>query len=391
MDDRDKLGHDDEGKTGRSSTMTANPTMRAAAVLEIDLGAVVDNWRLLAQKVAPAACAAVVKGNGYGLGAPQVASALLAAGCKRFFVATLDEGIALRAALGKAPEIAVFNGPLPGSAAEFTASHLIPVLNDPVQIEAWTSLLSGEKPPAMIHIDTGLSRLGLSAAEFADGIERIRAIGPSLLISHLACAEAAGHALNTVQRERFLAATQRLPGHRGSLAASSGIFLGSDFHFDEVRPGAALYGVNPLPGLTNPMRPVVRLAAKIVQIRKIDSGESVGYGAAHVMDGPGLLATASIGYADGWPRSLSHRGCGWLAGKRMPLVGRISMDLATFDVSAAPPAELYPGNMIELIGEHYGVDDAAADAGTIGYEILTALGARYHRVYRQPEESPRAE
>jgi alanine racemase len=367
--------------------MPSDPATRAGAVLEIDLAAVAANWRLLAAKAAPAACAAVVKANGYGLGAAPVARALMSAGCRRFFVATLDEGIALRAALGEAPQIAVFNGPLPGSAPEFVAPHLTPVLNDPGQIEAWAEIAAPGKPSPIIHVDTGLSRLGLSAAEFEDCLDRVAALGASALISHLACAETPTHPLNAEQHARFLSARQRLPGIESSLAASSGIFLGPAFHFDLVRPGAALYGVNPRPGVANPMRPVVRLAAKIVQVRKIDSGKPVGYGAAHIMDGPGLLATAAIGYADGWPRSLSQRGCGWLAGKRVPLLGRLSMDLATFDVSAVPPAELYPGNMIELIGEHYGIDDAAADAGTIGYEILTALGARHHRVYRdaQPE------
>jgi alanine racemase len=326
----------------------------------------------------------VVKANAYGLGAAPVAHALLAVGCRRFFIATLDEGIALRDALGPAPEIAVFNGPLPRTAREFVAPRLIPVLNDPGQIESWAALPAGERPPPLIHVDTGLARLGLSAAEFADNLGRITAVGAVGLISHLACADTPGHKLNAMQRERFVAARRQLPGLKASLAASSGIFLGAGFHFDEVRPGAALYGVNPLPGHANPMRPVVRLTAKIIQLRKIDSGEPVGYGAAHTMAGPGMLATASIGYADGWPRSLSHRGCGWLAGKRVPLLGRLSMDLATFDVSAVPGDALYPGNGIELIGPHYGVDDAAADAGTIGYEILTALGARHHRVYRAP-------
>jgi alanine racemase len=358
-----------------------DPEARAGAILDIDLGAIVTNWRLLAAKATPASCAAVVKANAYGLGAAPVARALAAAGCQRFFVATLDEGIALRAALGAAPEIAVFNGPLPGSAAEFAAARLVPVLNDPGQIEAWERLAVANQPGAMIHVDTGLNRLGLSPAEFSASLA---VLGARALISHLACADTPDHALNAAQRQRFLAARQRLPGVEASLAASSGIFLGPGYHFDLVRPGAALYGVNPAPGAPNPMRPVVRLCSKIVQLRKIDSGESVGYGAAHIMDGPGILATAAIGYADGWPRSLSHRGCGWLGGVRVPLLGRMSMDLATFDVSAAPPAELYPGSMIELIGERYGVDDAAADAGTIGYEILTALGGRYHRVYREP-------
>lgn len=372
--------------------MPSDPATRAGAVLEIDLGAVVANWRLLAAQAAPAICAAVVKANGYGLGATPVARTLMTAGCRRFFVATLDEGIALRAALGGKPQIAVFNGPLPGSAPDFVAPHLTPVLNDPGQIEAWAALAAPGKPNPIVHLDTGLSRLGLSAAEFDNCLDRIAAIGASALISHLACAETPAHPLNAEQRARFVAARQLLPAVEASLAASSGIFLGHDFHLDLVRPGAALYGVNPCPGAANPMRPVVRLTAKIVQVRKIDRGESVGYGAAHIMDGPGLLATAAIGYADGWPRSLSHRGCGWLAGKRVPLLGRVSMDLATFDVSAVPPAELYPGNMIELIGKHYAVDDAAADAGTIGYEMLTALGARHHRIYRAPpSESQTAE
>jgi alanine racemase len=362
--------------------MPSDPAVRAGAILEIDLGAIVDNWRLLVARAAPAACAAVVKANGYGLGARAVARTLAAAGCRRFFVATLDEGIALRAALGAKPEIAVFNGPLPGSAKEFVAARLTPVLNDPGQIEAWERLAA--RDATMIHIDTGLARLGLSPAEFEAYRERIQPLGVQTVVSHLACAEDPAHPLNAAQRNRFHAARQRLPGMKASLAASSGIFLGPEFHFDVVRPGAALYGVNPQPGRPNPMRPVVRLGARILQLRKIDRGESVGYGAAHVMDRPGMLATAAIGYADGWPRSLSHRGCGWLAGTRVPLLGRVSMDLATFDVSAAAPAELYPGNMIELIGDHYGVDDAAADAGTIGYEILTALGSRYHRVYREP-------
>lgn len=363
--------------------MGSDPTNRAGAILEIDLGAIVANWRLLARTAAPAICAAVVKANAYGLGAAPVAGVLLAAGCRRFFVATLDEGIALRAALGPEPAIAVFNGPLPGSAAEFAAARLVPVLNEPGQVAAWSELPG--RPPAIVHVDTGFNRLGLSPAELEQHLDRLAAMPIVRLISHLACADDSGHALNAAQRARFVEARQRLPNVEAGLSASSGIFLGPAYHFDEIRPGAALYGVNPQPGQANPMHPVVRLTAKILQIRKIDSGESVGYGAAHITRGPGLLATASIGYADGWPRSLSHRGCGWLAGKRVPLVGRVSMDLATFDVTGLPDSELFPGNAIELLGATYNVDDLAADAGTIGYEILTSLGARYHRVYREAE------
>lgn len=362
--------------------MTSDPVSRASAVLEIDLGTVVANWRLLAAKAAPTQCAAVVKADGYGLGALPVARALHQAGCRMFFVATLDEGIALRAALGTEPKIAVLNGPLPGTAAEFVDHKLIPVLNHPGQVEEWRSEGKGSK--AILHIDTGMSRLGLAAREFAALIGNPPPIAWRAVMSHLARADEAHHALNEAQRARFASACATLPGVPASLAASSGIFLGPEYHFDLVRAGAALYGVNPRPEGANPMRPVVRLSAKILQIREIDGGESVGYGAAHVMAGPGRLATAAIGYADGWLRSFSHRGCGRIAGQRVPLVGRVSMDLASFDVSAIDPALLRPGAAIELLGDEYGVDEAATDAGTIGYEILTALGRRYHRVYREP-------
>lgn len=368
--------------------MSTDPAIRAGGILEIDLGAIVANWRLLATKAAPAQCAAVVKANGYGLGAAPVAKALRAAGCRLFFVATLDEGVGLRGALGEEAEIAVLNGPLPGTAEEFGAHGLIPVLNEPGQIDQWTKLAEERGGlPAILHVDTGMSRLGLSAREFvafSDDLSHLKAIRWRLLMSHLACADTPEHELNETQRRRFESTRPRLPEVPASFAASSGIFLGPGYHFDLVRPGAALYGVNPQPGQPNPLHSVVRLYGKILQIREIDRGESVGYGAAHIMDSPGRVATVAIGYADGWLRSLSQRGCGHIAGTRVPLLGRVSMDLLTFDVSAVAPALTQPGAMIELLGESYGVDAAAADAGTIGYEILTALGSRYHRIYREP-------
>jgi alanine racemase len=375
--------------------MSCDPASRAGAVLEIDLGAVAANWRLLAERAAPAMCAAVVKANGYGLGAVPVARALAASGVRLFFVATLDEGIALREALGGGYEIAILNGPFPGTAAEFVAHDLIPVLNHPGQIAEWTSCSLDPLPrkrgrvgvvvpaPAILHVDTGMARLGLTPREFAAFVDSRPAIAWRAVISHLACAEEPEHPLNRRQRDRFAEAVSRLPGVPASLAASSGVFLGAPHHFDLVRPGAALYGVNPLPGRPNPLRPVVRLAARIIQTREIDSGESVGYGAAHVMQAPGRVATVGLGYADGGLRALSRRGCGFVGGKRVPLLGRVSMDLCAFDVSAVPPALTRPGMTIELLGPGYGVDEVAADAGTIGYEILTALGARYHRVYRE--------
>ncbi|HEV2337148.1 MAG TPA: alanine racemase [Stellaceae bacterium] len=416
--------------------MASDPAAaRAGAVLDIDLAGIVENWRLLARHAAPALCTAVVKANGYGLGAVPVARALLTAGCRMFFVATLDEGIALRQGLGGAPEIAVFNGPLPGTADEFAEYGLTPVLNEPGQIAEWAALaprvlrdapLRGApqddeqsetaftEPPnpeevaqrpsrrahgvasatsavAILHVDTGLSRLGLSVKEFMALLDAPPRIAWRAVISHLACADRLDHPLNERQRARFAAAAAQLPGVPAGLAASSGIFLGPSYHFDLVRPGAALFGVNPVPGRPNPLRQILRLRAKIVQVRQIDSGESVGYGAAHVMKTPGRAATVAVGYGDGWLRSLSHRGCGYLAGARVPVLGRVSMDLVTFDVSAVAPELAHPGATIELLGAQYGVDDAAADAGTIGYEILCALGSRYHRVYRESSAAPLSE
>ncbi|HEV2300715.1 MAG TPA: alanine racemase [Stellaceae bacterium] len=370
--------------------MACDPAERAGAILEIDLEGVAANWRALAARVAPAQCAAVVKADAYGLGAVPVAAALAKAGCRRFFVATLDEGIALRRVLAPANEIAVFNGPPPQTAAEFAAHDLIPVLNDPAQIEAWQRF-AADAPAAgaILHLDTGMARLGLTPREFAafaDAGWRRGAIRWRGLMSHLACADEPGHALNALQHSRFAAARDRLAAlgfsAPASLAASSGIFLGREYHFDFVRPGAALYGVNPHPPAPNPMRQVLRLKGKIVQVREIDRGESVGYGASHIMETRGRLATVAIGYADGWPRSLSHRGGGRLGGAHIPLVGRVSMDLVVFDVSALPEEIARPGAFVDLLDAEYGVDRAAADAGTIGYEILTALGRRYHRAYR---------
>ena len=365
---------------------------RASGVLEIDVAGVVANWRFLAQRVAPADCAAVVKADGYGLAASVVAGALAGAGCRRFFVATLDEALALRQTLAQPCEIAVLNGPVPGSAEEFVRSNLVPVLNEPGQIAEWERVATKRGPlPAILHLDTGMARLGLTAREFdrlADKLCQPGLIRWRALLSHLACADEPDHPLNREQRARFLAARCRMGSVPASLAASSGIFLGRDYHFDFVRPGAALYGINPQPGRPNPLRQIVRLKARILQIREVDAGQPVGYGATHVMAAAGRLATVAVGYADGWMRSLSRRGSGRIGGVRVPLLGRVSMDLAVFDVSAADPSVARPGGFIELLGEDYGVDAAAADAGTIGYEILTALGRRYHRIYRGASCSP---
>jgi alanine racemase len=202
------------------------------------------------------------------------------------------------------------------------------------------------------------------------------------VMSHLACADEADHPHNPRQLAAFTAARVLLPAAPASLANSSGIFLGAAYHFDIARPGAAVYGVNPLPGQPNPMAQVIRLKGKILQSRDIDTGEFVGYGSTHRREGPGRIATLAIGYADGWMRSLSNRGSVAIAGQRVPVIGRISMDLMTIDVTGLDPQATSPGNYAELIGPGNDIDAVAAEAGTIGYEILTALGERYHRIYR---------
>jgi alanine racemase len=359
---------------------------RAASILEIDLDAIIANWCSLGARLGPATrLAAVVKADAYGLGAARVAPALAAAGCRLFFVATIDEGIALRRTL-PAAEIAVFNGLAPAIPGEFWRARLMPVLNDLGQIEAWRRFARRRgAAPAMLHIDTGMARLGLSKSELKrllDEPERLQGVALAAILSHLANAGEPADPMNAAQRDAFRAALARLPHAPASLAASSGIFLGPDFHFDIARPGAALYGVNPLGRGPNPMRQVVHLRARILQVRDIDRGESVGYGAAHRMDRPGRVATVAIGYADGWLRSASHRGHVGIAGARAPVIGRISMDLLTIDVTGIDPELARPGNFVDLLDERYGVDEAAAAAGTIGYEILTALGRRALRVYR---------
>jgi alanine racemase len=369
----------------RDSERPSRALARAGAVLEIDLAAIVANWRRLAAELNPGTqCAAVVKANAYGLGVARVAPRLAAAGCTLFFVATIDEGLALRRLL-PGVEIAVFDGLLPGTAREFRDARLIPVLNDLDQIALWRKSEATRALPAMIHIDTGMSRLGLSPPELrrlAEASDLLEGLTLRAIISHLACADDAAHLMNAQQLTLFRLTLADLPRAPASLAASAGIFLGSDYHFDMVRPGAALYGINPTPPHPNRMAQVIRLKSRIVQVRDVDSGITVGYGAAHRMERAGRIATVAVGYADGWLRSSSHRGTAGIAGARVPIIGRISMDLMTLDVTEIDPALARPGAFVDLIDETHGVDEIATTAGTIGYEILTSLGARYHRIYR---------
>ncbi len=361
---------------------------RTGAILTVDLAAIQANYRTMTKRAA-GACAAVVKADAYGLGVARVAPALLHAGADTFCTALLDEAITVRQCLAgvqPAPTIYVLNGSAGVPAADFLAHDVWPVLNSLGEIEAWAAAArtAGRALPAAIHIDTGMNRLGLPAPEadiLAAEPDRLTGIDVRFVMSHLACAEAPDHPLNSEQLAAFTAVRARLPAAPASLANSSGVFLGSPYHFDLVRPGAALYGLNPTPGHPNPMRQVICLQGKILQVREIDAPQTVGYGATHRAAGPTRVATVAVGYADGYLRSLSSHGSARIGGQRVSLIGRVSMDLSTFDVTGVSREAACPGAMVDLIGADLCVDDVADAAGTIGYEILTALGHRYHRVY----------
>ncbi|MEQ8195408.1 MAG: alanine racemase [Rhodospirillales bacterium] len=360
------------------------------AILTVDLDAIAENYKLLRGTFTGAECAAVVKADAYGLGARMVAPALAKAGCKTFFVAHLQEAIDLRAILPEAG-IHVLNGLAPGTGAVFAEHRLVPVLNSLGDLEAWKGFLESQSfkdvPPADIHLDSGMLRLGLPPGEIdtlANEPERLAGINLTAVLSHLACATELDHPLNPRHLKAFkqdLAKLPATPGTRVSFCGSSAIFLGPDYHFDLARPGAALYGINPLPGRPNPMRQTVRLQGKILQVRDVDTPQTVGYGATHRVTRKGKIATVAVGYADGFFRALSNRGCGYIGDIRVPIVGRVSMDLITVDVGDVPSSQLFTGALVELLGPDRDPDAVAEDAGTIGYEVLTALGSRYHRAY----------
>ena len=362
----------------------------AGAILTIDLGAVVANWRFLNARLVGAECAAVVKADAYGLGAPAVVHALSDAGCTTFFVALLDEGIALRSVLPDA-EIVALSGLLPGCEADHAHHRVIPVLNSLGDIARWQAFAqaTGRRQQAWIHLDTGMNRLGLAAneaARLAAEPQRLDGIAIRGWMSHLAYADQPDHPVTGHQRRRFVGALAHLPAARRSLANSSGLCRNTDLHFDLVRPGAALYGINPTPEMPNPLAPVISLRSRILQVHAVDSGMTIGYGGTHTVARCGRIATIALGYADGWWRSLSGHGCVFIEGWPAPLVGRVSMDLITADVSGVPESLVNPGGWAELIGPQQSVDQVAAEAGTIGYEFLTSLSRRYHRIWLEPTE-----
>jgi len=325
------------------------------------------------------AAAAVVKADAYGLGLSGVVPALLDAGCDSFFVARLEEGIALRALLDSkkgAPQARIFvlDGAPPGAAPALTARKLIPVLGSLDEIASWKT---GE---AALHVDTGMNRLGLPPEDVAEAARRLKGIELKLVMSHLACGDDPASPMNAQQLARFRDALTRLPSAPASLAASGGVFLGKDYHFDLARPGIGLYGGHPQPGHgANPMGCAVQLAATVLQVRTIAAGESVGYGATFRAARPSTIATIALGYADGVLRSAAAKAGVVIRGQRAPFAGRVSMDLIGLDVTGI--AGVAAGDEAELFGPSLPVDEAAASWGTISYELLTGLSRRVPRVY----------
>lgn len=359
------------------------PETEAGGVLTVSTGAIVANWKLLASQAPQTECAAVVKADAYGCGIEAVGKALAIAGCRTFFTAHLSEAKRLRVVAPQAV-IYVLNGFFSGTVGEYLRHRLFPVLGSLSEMQEWAAG-EGKDHGCALHVDTGMNRLGLRVEEFAHWVEHGRGqpdFKIDLLMSHFACADEPTHPLNARQIESFAAVRQRLPQVKASLANSSGIFLDKAAHHNLLRPGYALYGGNPTPEKSNPMHPVVSLQGRIVQLRDVPAGESIGYSAGFVASKPMRIATVSVGYADGLLRSSGGgkdrpAAIVMVEGVRCPFVGRVSMDLHALDVTAVPATRIKRGDMVDLLGAQITIDALAANAGTIGYEILTSLKRRY--------------
>jgi alanine racemase len=366
--------------------MTLIPSDLAGAVLTIDLAALRKNYKILSKKAGKAICSAAVKGDAYGLGLQPVVKALWAEGCRSFYVARPEEGKSLRSILPGAT-ITVLDGLYEGHAGFYRKHELIPALTTLPQINDWSK--NGKTSRCSLHVDTGINRAGLQPGEwlsFTGNDTLLRKLNIRVLMSHLACGDDDKSPMNQQQLDRFTAIRNAVPHLAASFANSPGIFLGRPYHFDEVRPGVGLYGGNPTPYQKNPMKPVVTLAARILQVRNIQKSDTVGYSATWKAERPSRIAVIAAGYADGVARKLSssqNKGPAQvhLGGQRCPIVGRVSMDMMTIDVTDVPAGKLAKATHAELFGKNISVDEAAAWAGTISYELLTHLGSRYARVY----------
>lgn len=358
--------------------------------LTIDLGALAANYAHLAAIADPAEAAITIKADAYGLGMARCAPVLWQAGARSFFVALASEGVALRAVLPKA-NIYVLHGATRANAAAMAEHLLVPVLGSPDMIALWRDAAPGA--PCGIHVDTGMNRLGLTMDEArALAAQGLRGLNAVLLLSHFACADDPGHPKNASQIESFNEAKRLFPQLKTSLQNSAGVFLGNCVRADIARLGIALYGGEAVNDVANPMAPVVTAEAEIMMIRQARAGETVSYGATETLKRDTRIAVCSVGYADGYHRAASGTGValrqtgrpggqGWIAGQRVPILGRVTMDQTMFDVTDVPEGFVNSGDFIELFGPNIALDEAARAAGTIGYELLTSLGARYHRIH----------
>ena len=379
---------------GRAGLHCSTPMDRAdepkiadfeAARLTVRLGAIAANFKTAQRLAGTAMAAAVVKADAYGTGMAQAVPALVQAGCDTFFVARLEEGLALRPLVPEA-RIFVLDGAQPDAVPALISHRLTPVLNSTAEIAGWSAAARATRTrlDAAIHIDTGMNRLGLPSSELAslaaEHVKRLEGLRIVLLMSHLACSDEADAKMNRLQLDRFKTALAMLPPAPASLASSGGLMLGRDYLFDMVRPGVALYGGNPQPAKPNPFLVAVRLTARILQLHRAEKGETVGYGATFKTKRPSLLAVAGVGYADGLFRALSNGGACAVAGVRAPIAGRVSMDLITLDVTDVP-GTLATGMEVEFFGDTISLEEISEAANTISYEILTSLSHRATRVY----------
>lgn len=385
---------------GRDDMLDIDPFDYAPLRLTVDLAALAANWQDLARRSGRARTAAVVKADAYGLGIEDCGLTLYEVGARDFFVAAASEGATLRA---YAPEARIFvlSGIWPGQEETFFENDLVPVLASEEQLAFWMSVLFDRGPyPCALQVDTGFNRLGLSMEEalaLAEDVSRPTSFEPVLVLSHLHSGDTQDAESNRLQLDRFRAVSAAYEGVEASLSASAGIFLGPQYHFDLTRPGIALYGGLATSGMENPMRPVATAEARIVQIREAKAGETVSYGGTHRLARDSRLAVAAVGYADGYLRNLSGSGVplrtavatgasGFIAEHRAPVLGRITMDLTIFDVTDLPKNAVRAGDYIELFGHNITLDEVAAAAGTIGYELLTSLGLRYERRWLGEDE-----
>ena len=343
----------------------------ASATLTIDLDAIAANWRALDRLSGPETqTAAVVKADAYGLGAARIARSLAQAGARRFFVAIAEEGAVVRQALGPGPQICVLSGHVAGDTEMIGDLDLTPMLNSIDQVTRHLEALPGH--PFGVQLDTGMNRLGMKAAEWQAAAPFLLEAGPELLMSHLACSDEDGHPMNAAQLAAFHALTDGT-GVPRSLSATGGILLGTGYHFDLTRPGVGLYGGQPFDGAAR----VVTLSLPVVQVHELEPGETVGYSATWTAEAPARTATVVGGYADGLPRTLSNTAVLWHGDTPCPLVGRVSMDLITVDITHLDETP----QTLDILGPNQTIDDLAGSAGTIGYEMLTALSQRYARRY----------